>query len=57
MKNLNQIINDKATGQDCTEAESAEIKHLIRMIQHHFPLEWTEALEENIDVRKETQPL
>lgn len=61
MKELEEILNNKRHGIDCTEAESAEIKgfvkeqliqvgtkdvQMIEDIQLLFPIEYSEALTE-----------
>ena len=58
MKTIQQIIQDKMRGVDCTEEESAEIKGFLRElkfvgqqkivadIQEHFPIEYGEYLDE-----------
>ncbi len=39
---LGNIIARKISGVDCTEAESDDIKHLVHLINKHFPLEFDE---------------
>ena len=56
---IRQIVNRKMLGNDCTEAESAEIKQYLRelklpeeqkivaIIQELFPIEYGEFLDNN----------
>lgn len=46
MKTLDQIIQDKKNGIDCTQEESAIIKQYIKQIEKIFPNEFDEALME-----------
>lgn len=58
-RSVSEILEDrKATGADCSEDESALLKHYVREypydgtsydIQHLFPVEWDEAQGEEDD--------
>lgn len=47
MKSIVEILTDKKAGIDSTEAESAEIKGIIRDMIRLFPEEFFEAMDES----------
>jgi len=55
MRNIEEILERKINGIDCTEEESAEIKHYIREenynvsydMMYHFTIELSEVFEED----------